>query len=137
MPERIRNFLSALGDLERAKELVTPDVRFIAVREQSYETLPLYGTFVGRDGLVDFVSGLREHFDTQRFHIDASLENEDLGYASGRFEHRIRTTGLRFASHWAVMCEFREGQIALYRFYEDNAALEEAMVCRTESKEEI
>lgn len=137
MSERIRNFLSSLADLDQAKKLVTPDVRFIAVREQSYDALSVYGAFEGYDGLVEFVSGLRAHFDTQQFHIDASLESEELGYASGRFEHRIRTTGRPFVSHWAVMCEFRDGKIALYRFYEDNAALEEAMGSRTECKEEI
>ena len=137
MSERIRNFLSSLTDLDQAKKLMTPDVRIIAVREKSYDALPLYGTFMGHDGLVEFVSRLRTQFDTQQFNIDASLESEELGYASGRFEHRIRTTGRHFVSHWAVMCEFRDGQIALYRFYEDNAALEEAVGSRTICKEEI
>lgn len=137
MSEIIRTFLSSLGDLDTARKLVTPDVRFIAVREQRYANLPLYGTFEGHDGMVDFISGLRAYFDTQHFHIDSVLESEKLGFASGRFEHRIRTTGRLFKSHWAVMCKFREGKIELYRFYEDNAALEEAMNSQTECREEI
>lgn len=77
MSDLIRTFLTSLGDLYNAKKLVTPDVRFIAVIEQAYAPLPLYGTFEGRDGIVDFISGLHTYFETQQFHIDAVLMREN------------------------------------------------------------
>ncbi|WP_417267263.1 nuclear transport factor 2 family protein [Celeribacter baekdonensis] len=137
MTSLIQTFLASLNDLERAKTLITPDARFIAVRAEQYPDLPLYGTFLGHQGLEDFVVGLRKAFDTQSFHLDHVIENGEIGAAFGRFEHRIRTTEKVFRSHWAVMCEFQDGKISLYRFFEDTAALEDAMGCRTHSKESI
>jgi len=133
----IRRFLGSLSDLDQAKTLVDPEARFIAVREQFDETLPLYGTFVGHDGLVDFVGGLRAHFDTRMFTVDAVIETDELGFAAGRFEHRIRATDRLFRSHWSVLCAFRNGRITLYRFFEDTAALEEAMGVHTLCRESV
>lgn len=135
MTEIIRTFFSSLSDLDKAKGLITPDAKFIAVRAADYPDLPLYGTFIGPEGLARFVTGLREAFDTQSFQVDHVVESEVTGAAFGRFEHRIRHTGKTFRSHWAVMCEFRQGKISLYRFFEDTAALEEAMERKTTCKE--
>lgn len=137
MTNLIQTFLASLNDLETAQSLVTADARFIAVREESYPELPLYGTFVGHDGLSTFVDGLRAHFDTRSFVLDRSIENAAFGAAFGRFEHRIRTTGRLFRSHWAIYCAFDAGKISEYRFYEDTAALEEAMEVQTRCKETV
>jgi uncharacterized protein len=133
----IQTFFSSLGNLDRAKELVSEDVVFIAVRAERYSELPLYGTTVGYAGLEVFVSNLRAAFDTQSFLVDHVIESETKGAAFGRFEHRIRATGRLFRSHWAVFCEFADGKITTYRFYEDTAALEEAMERRTECRERM
>lgn len=137
MTSNIANFFASLGDLDAACDLITADAQFIAVREKSYAELPLYGTFIGPQGLREFVAGLRTCFDTQFFQIDHVIENTDIGSAFGRFDHIIRDTGQHFVSHWAVLCTFEKGLISSYRFYEDNAALEEAMQRRTTCKEEI
>lgn len=137
MTSIIKTFFSSLNDLEKAQELITPDCRFIAVREEQYEEMPLYGAFVGASGLQEFVGGLLEHFDTQSFLIDHVIENETLGAAFGRFEHLVKPTGKTFKSHWGVLCTFESGKIASYRFYEDNAALEEAFGRQTQNRESI
>lgn len=137
MTALIKNFLSCLNDLGRAKDLITPDCRFVAVRSDAYAEMPLYGTFVGPDGLEAFVAGLRAHYDTQSFVVDHVIETETLGAAFGRFEHRIRQTGAMFRSHWGLLCTFNGAKIATYRFYEDTAALEEAFKCRTQCRETV
>lgn len=137
MPTKIETFLTSLSNLDQAKSLVTETARFIAVREQSYPDLPLYGTFIGHTGLEQFALGLREAYDTQQFQIDHILENEVMGAAFGQFEHRIRATDEFFRSHWALLCEFDGAKISMYRFYEDTAALEEAIQVRTVCKERL
>ena len=137
MSSLIQTFLSSLTDLDHAKTLITTDARFIAVREQNYPDLPLYGTFTGAEGLVAFITGLRANFDTQRFHLDHVIETDQMGAGFGRFEHRIRSTGHMFRSHWAVLCHYSGGKIAQYRFYEDTAALEQAMAVQTDCVETI
>lgn len=133
----IRSFFARFGDLEQAKKLVDPAAQLIGVRARLYPELPLYGTFVGHDGLERFIGGLRRAFDTRMFVIDAAIENDDIGFASGRFEHRVRQTGALLRGHWTVMCRFKDGTITHYRFYEDTAALEEAWGVRTECRETV
>lgn len=133
----IKTLMSNLRDIDKVKQLVTDDTRFIAIRSQSHEELPIYGTFSGHEGVEQFLNLLRETFDTQQFHIDHVIETPVRGAAFGRFEHRVRANGKMFRSHWALMCEFQNGKISLYRFFEDSAALEEALECRTSCKENI
>lgn len=137
MTSLIRTLLSNLKDIEKVKQLISNDAKFIAIRSQSYPELPIYGTFTGHDGVELFLTTLRDTFDTQQFHIDHVIETPEHGAAFGRFEHRVRATGKMFRSHWAVMCAFEDGKISLYRFFEDSAALEEALETRTICKERI
>ena len=77
-----------------------------------------------------FLPGLQVVFDTQAFRIDAELESAEQGFAAGTFHHHIRQTGRDFHSARVVHCRFEGGCIRHYRFYEDTAALEEAMACQ-------
>ncbi len=137
MASIIQRFLSNFGDLEVVKTLVTPDARFVGVRENIYEELPIYGIYYGPEGAEAFITNLRAAFDTQAFYVDHVIETKSEGAAFGRFEHLVRHTGRLFRSHWAVRCTFVGQKIASYHFYEDTAALEEALEVRTESKEQI
>jgi ketosteroid isomerase-like protein len=133
----IRSFFASFGDLEQTKALVDPAAQFIGVRARAYPALPLYGTFTGHEGLERFVGGLRRAFETQMFVIDADIENDEIGFACGRFEHRVRENDALLGGHWAVMCRFKDGRITYYRFYEDTAALEAAFGVRTEYQETV
>lgn len=133
----IRSFFASFAEPDRAKELVHPDAVLIGVRAGTYPGLPLYGTFVGHAGLDRFIGQLRATFDTQLFVIDGELENDEVGYANGRFQHRLRANGAVLRSHWAVTCRFRDRRIVHYRFYEDTAALERAYDVRTTSHETV
>lgn len=137
MAAKIHAFFQSLKDVEAAKRLIAPDAVFIAARAKSYPDLPVYGTYRGHEGFSRFVAQLRESFDTKLFQIDHALENEETGFASGRFSHRVRKTGDMFDSHWAVLFKFKDGLVAHYRFYEDTAALEEAFAVRTRSCEDV
>lgn len=137
MTSIIRTFLKNFSNLEVIKALVAPDARFVGVRQKTYDTLPIYGTYHGPEGVAQFVTNLKSVFDTQAFHVDYVIETESEGAAFGRFEHLVRHTGKLFRSHWAVRCTFVDKKIASYHFYEDTAALEEALEVRTESKEQI
>lgn len=133
----IATFFASVRDLEAVKALVDPDATFVGVRAGNYPDLPLYGTFIGHDGLHRFLAGLASAFEPQRFVIDHELESETVGFASGRFEHRLRANNRLLRSHWAVRCHFRDGKIIRYRFYEDTAALEDAFNVHTQSREDV
>jgi ketosteroid isomerase-like protein len=133
----IRSFFESFAEPDRAKQLVHHDAVLIGVRASSYPGLPLYGTFVGHAGLDRFIGQLQATFDTQVFVIDGELENDEIGYANGRFEHRLRANDALLRSHWAVTCRFRDHRIIHYRFYEDTAALEQAYGVRSTSHETV
>ena len=133
----ISRFFAAFGDFGRVAPLVHPDVRLVGVRAASYPELPLYGTFVGHDGLRRFMAGLRDAFEPQLLEIDAELESTEIAFACGRFEHRVRRSGAQHRSHFAVVCHLRDHKIVHYRFFEDTAALEEAFGVHTQSLEQV
>ncbi|WP_165390154.1 nuclear transport factor 2 family protein [Thalassococcus sp. S3] len=137
MTHIISAFFSNLGDLEKAKAFVDPDAIFVGVREHPDVNLPIYGTFRGHDGMMRFVGALKDAFDTQLFEIDMVHENPTEGFATGRFEHRVKRTGALFRSRWALFAQFRDGRISHYRFFEDTAALEEALGVRTICREAV
>ncbi len=137
MSSKIETFFASLSDLEVAKTLITEDCQFFPVRDEHYSEVPIYGARRGRDGLEDFVQSLRNAFDTQSFHVDHVMETETEGAGFGRFEHRVKTTGKMFRSHWALQCAFEDGKMSVYRFYEDSAALEESLGVQTRCIETV
>lgn len=133
----IRRFLASLGDPEQMKALVDPVAEFIGVRAERYPEVPTYGRFVGYEGLAEFVAGVQTLFDPQLFEIEAELESDEIGFATGRMEERAKATGAHFRTRWTVFCRFKDGRIVHYRFFEDTAALEEAVGVRTASRETV
>jgi uncharacterized protein len=108
------------GNEEAALELVTPDATFEA---QGPSTVPIYGRVEGCDGVRRFIATLRDMFDTERFDVRRSAESDDVGFAYGYMQHRVRRTGQVFRSEWTLYCELRDGRIRTYKMFEDTAAL--------------
>lgn len=137
MTGKIAQLFASFGDVDRFLSLLDPDVRLIGVRARRYPELSLYGTFDGHAGARSFLAGLAAAFDVQTFTIDASLEDEVQGFATGRFQHRLRVNDAILRSYWAVHCGFRNGRLLSYRFFEDTAATEQAFGIRTSAMEDI
>lgn len=137
MTNLVDRFFAALLSPEGANSMIAPDAKIVAVREQSYAELPLYGTYRGPEGFTEFVAELRRIFDTQLFQVDHTMADTKRGFAAGRFIHRVRDTDRLFHSHWTLYAEFEGEQLTLYRFYEDTAALEEACGVTTRSLEDV
>ena len=118
----VEDFFAALGsgDEDAALELVTPDATFEA---QGPATVPIYGRFVGHDGVRRFIATLRELFDTERFDVRRLTQSDGLAFAYGYMQHRVRKTGRVLRSEWALYCEVRDGRIRTYKMFEDTAAL--------------
>ncbi|WP_306029946.1 nuclear transport factor 2 family protein [Stappia sp. MMSF_3263] len=124
----IEAFFTALksGDPDRVLPMIAEDAIIVGVRGKADPRLPIYGTYRGREGMRAFLGELRKAFDTEAFEVDEMLESEALGFASGRFRHRVRHTGRLFVSTWALRAKLADGKIAHYLFFEDTAALEAA-----------
>ncbi len=123
----VRGFFAAFskGDLEGVAT-VHPDARVVAIREGARRNEDIYGSYAGKEGARAFVAMLGKSFDTQAFSVDGVVGEGDIAFASGRFTHRLKSTGKIFRSEWALRCVIQDGKILEYRFYEDSAAFAEA-----------
>lgn len=135
MANILDTFFAALGTEAGASHMIADNAKIIAVREETYTALPLYGTYRGPEGFQTFMAELRRIFDTQLFAVDHTMVDGNRGFAIGRFIHRVRATDRLFHSHWTLYAEFEGEKLSLYRFFEDTAALEEANAVRTRSQE--
>lgn len=122
------------GDTNSIISLIHPQAVIVGVRETPDPKMPIYGTFHGPEGMQHFLEILRSAFETELFDVETLLEDGQTGFACGRFRHKVRHTGRLFESNWALYAELEDGQLKLYRFHEDTAALEAAFGITTADK---
>lgn len=125
----VKQFFSALGEgnLEEALEAVHEDAVFSA---PGPDTVPIYGDFHGKQGVIRFIEILGELFDTEAFEIYDARESGDYVFAIGLMKHRVKKTGKLFECEWALVCRIKDGKIISYKMFEDTAALENAYLDR-------
>lgn len=118
----IERFFEAMksGDINAVWAVVDKDAVFEA---QGPATVPIYGRFIGHEGVKRFIATLRELFDTEAFEVRKAVEAEGFAFAFGYMQHRLRKTRRVFKSEWALVCEVKDGKILTYKMFEDTAAL--------------
>ena len=121
----VQQFFSALGDgdIDKALEAVHEEAVFSA---PGPKTVPIYGDFFGKQGVIEFVGILGNLFDTEAFEIYEVRESGDFIFAIGLMKHRVKKTGRMFECEWSLVCKVKDGQIISYKMFEDTAALEKA-----------
>jgi 4-carboxymuconolactone decarboxylase len=125
--ERLLEFFkSAKTDEAKMLSFVDKNAQYVAIKEKPSDKCFLYGTYEGHEGFKRLFTNLKEAFETQKFEFLGIMEDGNKVMAHGYFEHKVRSTGKLFCSHWSLVVQFREGKIVHCRFFEDTAALEEA-----------
>lgn len=121
----VQKFFSGLGagDMNRVLETVHDDAVFVA---QGPETIPIYNTFYGKEGVKEFVRILGEQFDTEDFKVYVTAAYEDYIFAHGLMKLRVRKTRKIFECEWALVCRIKDERIISYKMFEDTSALENA-----------
>ncbi|MGB3513395.1 MAG: nuclear transport factor 2 family protein [Microcoleaceae cyanobacterium] len=125
MNNPVAKFFAALKDrdLDRALSVVAEDVVFEA---QGPNTVPIYGKFIGKKGVVEFLSILGELFNTEAFEIYKLVAVDNYIFAHGYMQHRVKKTERIFKCEYALVCTTKNGLITSYKMFEDTAALSEA-----------
>ena len=111
------------GNLEKALESVHEDAVFSAPGPDS---VPIYNTFHGKEGVREFINILGEMFDTEAFEIYDIIEKDGYVFALGLMKHGVKKTGKIFECEWVLVCKIKDGKIISYKMFEDTAALEKA-----------
>ena len=115
------------GRMEEALAMVSPQARFIGSRPEFSDENPLFGTHVGPEGALAFFAAFAELLDPGTFEVTGKFGTQEEACLFGTLRHHVRATGKPFASDWALVTGVRDGQLTLYHFYEDTAALAQAM----------
>ena len=125
MPNPVQLFLDRIGqrDIAGALTFVAEDVVF---EPQGPNSLPIYGRFEGRAGVQQLFGILSEIFETEVFEVRHWGEAPGLVFAHGFMQHRVRKTGRRFKSEWALVVQVRDGLIHSWKIFEDTAAFQAA-----------
>ncbi|MDY7002473.1 MAG: nuclear transport factor 2 family protein [Cyanobacteriota bacterium] len=125
MDNPVAKFFAALKDrdLDRALSVVAEDVVFEA---QGPNTVPIYGKFIGKKGVVEFLSILGELFNTEAFEIYKLVAVDNYIFAHGYMQHQVKKTERIFKCEFALVCTSKNGLITYYKMFEDTAALSEA-----------
>ena len=121
----VQKFFLSLSkkNIEKALESVHEDAVFSAPGPDS---VPIYNTFHGKEGVREFINILGEMFDTEAFEIYDIIEKDGYVFALGLMKHRVKKTGKIFECEWVLICKIKNNQIISYKMFEDTTALEKA-----------
>jgi len=121
----VQKFFLSLSEknIEKALESVHEDAVFSAPGPDS---VPIYNTFHGKEGVREFINILGEMFDTEAFEIYDIIEKDGYVFALGLMKHRVKKTGKIFECEWVLICKIKNNQIISYKMFEDTTALEKA-----------
>lgn len=125
----VAGFMAALmkADIAEAGRRVQPDTVIIFGRGESSERNPLYGSWRGADGAGEVIRRFHRLLVPGSVRVDLRFAQADLVVLQGSMVHRARVTGKPFASDWALIARVCGEHVTHYQFYEDTAALEEAL----------
>jgi len=126
-------YFQALGSkqIDKVIELVHDEAKFIILKKEHSDKIPLYGTFYGKEGVRKYLSLLEETEQIERFVLHKLIGNQEAACAWGNFRIKVKVTGKVFESDWAMICEVEQEKIKLFQVFEDTAALEEAFDLRS------
>ncbi len=124
----LANYYNALGSkqIDRVIEIVHDEAKFIILKKEPSDEIPLYGIYEGKEGVEKYLNILAEVYQIEVFVINKIIGDQDTAFAWGSFRIKVQVTGKAFESDWAAVCEIEEEKIKLFQFFEDTAALEEA-----------
>jgi len=121
----VQKFFASVGarDIEGALAVIDENTVF---EPQGPSDLPIYGRFVGKEGVKRLLNGLGEYFETEVFEIKKWATADDFVFAYGYMQHRVRKTGRIFKSDFAIVCQVEGDLIRSYKIFEDTAAAQVA-----------
>ncbi len=85
--------------------------------------IPYAGRRFGRDQVAQFFKGLTETTDLPVFDVRDYVAQGDTVVALGRYQGTAKPTGRGFASDFAMVFTLRNGKVASFREYLDDANL--------------
>ncbi len=89
----------------------------------------LQGTYVGHEGVGEWLRDLAEHYDPESGHIHL-VDVRDLGdliFATGTLRFAGKVSGIQTEVPLAIVARFRAGRITYFKDYDDKGEALEAV----------
>ena len=106
------------GNIAAVLDSLTEDVVWV---EPEAGKSPLSGVARGREEVSEFFRVLDEVSQTEAFEPREFVAQGDKVVVLGYYRFRVRETGKRWESEWAMVFTLRDGQVAHFQFYGDTA----------------
>lgn len=120
--DKIREMYAAFGrgDIAALLNDLADDV---AWEEPGPHSLPVSGTFRGREGVAQFFEAVAATWEFEEFEPREFIAQGDRVVALGFYRARSRATGRTMESHWAMAFRLRDGKLTHFREYTDTATI--------------
>ena len=107
------------GDISGVLDLLTDDVDWVT---PNVEGAPFYGQKTGKEGAMAFFQGLGSTEEPEAFEQNEFIAGGDKVVVLGRWAARVKTTGNRWDTRLVHVFTIRDGKIAAFEEFFDNAA---------------
>jgi ketosteroid isomerase-like protein len=111
------------GDIQGVLDLMTDDVSWVT---PNVDGAPFYGAKKGKDGALEFFQGLGSSEEPEAFEQYEYFSGGDKVVVTGRWAATVRATGRRWDSRLVHVFSVRDGKLASFEEFFDNAAASRA-----------
>ena len=111
------------GDIDGLLELFTDDIEWTV---PNIENAPFAGKRQGRDQVGKFFAQLGEAEDITRFEPLEFIAQGDKVVVLGESAATVKSTGRSYETDWVHVFHLRDGKVAEFQEFFDNAAAERA-----------
>jgi len=101
-----------LGNIQGILDVCTDDVVWTGAENPS---VPIAGTFKGKDGVMKFFSTLVENVDYSSFEPKEFFSDKEAVIVLGHHTGRVKKTGKTFDHDWCMVFRLRDGK--MYHYY--------------------
>jgi ketosteroid isomerase-like protein len=102
----------ASGNIQSILNVCTDDIVWTGIENP---TVPIAGTFKGKDGVIKFFSNLSENIDYSYFEPKEFFSDKDAVIVLGHHTAKVKKTGKSFDHDWCMVFRLRDGK--LYHYY--------------------
>ena len=113
----------ASGNIDSIINICTDDVEWTGLANP---TVPIAGTFHGRNEIIKFFNNLTENIDYSYFEPKEFFSNKDVVIVLGHHTAKVKKTGKSFDHDWCMIFRLQEGKIYHYYIFVDTREQAEA-----------
>ena len=106
----------AAGNIQGILDVCTNDVVWTGAENP---TVPMAGTFKGKEGVMDFFSKLAENVEFSSFEPKEFFSDKNAVIVLGTEATKVKKNGKAFQDNWCMIFRMRDGKMYHYEVFGD------------------